>query len=209
MRDQPGEAGFLSLIDGLDEAGEEDLLRALSLHEAQGIDADWPSWAHHGQLPPDGDWRTWVIMAGRGFGKTRAGAEWVMAAVRGGSSPPARGRGLGGGPAESAQCPPPNPLPQAGGEIALRIALVAATLDEARRVMVEGRSGLLNVAADWIEEWHPSLRQLKFKGGAEATLFSGASPEALRGPEHHLAWCDELAKWEQPEATWDMLQLGL
>jgi phage terminase large subunit-like protein len=44
---------------------------------------------------------------------------------------------------------------------------------------------------------------------APATLFSGASPEHLRGPQHHIAWCDELAKWEKPGKTWDMLQLGL
>ena len=35
--------------------------------------------AHAGQMPPPGGWRTWLIMAGRGFGKTRAGAEWVRA----------------------------------------------------------------------------------------------------------------------------------
>jgi len=42
---------------------------------------DWRNWAHDGQLPPPGDWRVWLIRAGRGFGKTRAGAEWVGAAV--------------------------------------------------------------------------------------------------------------------------------
>jgi phage terminase large subunit-like protein len=97
----------------------------------------------------------------------------------------------------------------AEGGADLRIALVGATLDDARRVMVEGRSGLIAVAGALLSEWHPSLRRLTFRTGAEATLFSGASPEALRGPEHHYAWCDELAKWERPRDTWDMLQLGL
>lgn len=92
----------------------------------------------------------------------------------------------------------------------MRIALVAATVDEARRVMVEGTSGLLACAReDEILEWAPSRRELVFANGAVATLFSGASPEALRGPQHHIAWCDELAKWRHPDATWDMLQLGL
>lgn len=45
-------------------------------------------WALPHQLPPDGDWRTWVIMGGRGAGKTRAGSEWVRAEVEGGASPP-------------------------------------------------------------------------------------------------------------------------
>ena len=120
-------------------------------------------------------------MAGRGFGKTLAGAKWLTARIdehRGASEP-------------------------------LHIALVGATLDEARRVMVEGRSGLLEVADAWVSDWQPSLRRLTFRTGAVATLFSGASPEQLRGPEHHLAWCDELAKWEKAKESWDMLQLGL
>jgi phage terminase large subunit-like protein len=93
----------------------------------------------------------------------------------------------------------------------VRIALVAATADEARRVMIEGPSGLLAVAGHKGERprFEPSLRRLTFPGGSEATLYSGAHPEALRGPEHHFAWCDELAKWRHPKATWDMLQLGL
>ena len=43
---------------------------------------DWSFWARDKQLPPDGDWRYWVILAGRGFGKTRTGAEWVRAQVQ-------------------------------------------------------------------------------------------------------------------------------
>ena len=147
---------------------------------------DWPSWAHEGQLAPiatpsGSDWSTWVIKAGRGFGKTRAGAEWLTARV-----------------AEHARRTQP-----------IRIALVGATLDDARRVMVEGESGLLAVAADWIKEWHPSLGRLRFRTGAEAQLFTGHTPHLLRGPQHHYAWCDELAKWECAEETWTTLQLGL
>ncbi|MEK6638870.1 MAG: terminase family protein [Pseudomonadota bacterium] len=153
------------------------LIGALGVDEAEAYDGDWPSWAHDGQRAPPGDWRTWVIMAGRGFGKTRAGAQWIADIVA-----------------------------QPG---AVRIALVAATLDEARRVMIEGPSGLLNIAGDMVTLWAPSRRLLRFTNGAEATLYSGASPDALRGPEHHFAWCDELAKWEKPAETWDMLQLGM
>ncbi len=152
-------------------------VRAASDHAVLGANGYFPEWAHDGQEAPAGDWQTWVIKAGRGFGKTRAGAEWVARAA----------------------CADGN----------LRIALVAATLDEARRIMVEGNSGLIAVAGDRIADWSPSRRLLRFVDGAEATLFSGASPEQLRGPEHHIAWCDELAKWEKPQATWDMLQLGL
>ena len=48
-------------------------------------------------------------------------------------------------------------------------------------------------------------RRLVFASGAEAFLYSGANPDGLRGPEHHIAWCDELAKWRQAEAAWDNL----
>lgn len=169
--------GFLSLLTGLSPAKQTMLVRMLSEEEAQSVDADWPSWAHEGQHPPRGDWSTWVIMAGRGFGKTLAGSQWVTSLI-------------------------------ASGE-PLRIALVGATIEDARSVMIEGKSGLLEVADGWVKAWHPSLRTLRFTTGAEATLFSGASPTMLRGPEHHYAWCDELAKWEKARDCWDMLQLGL
>jgi phage terminase large subunit-like protein len=175
------------MIGDLDADECARLVRALTYEEAREWDWDWGSWAHPGQLPEDlcangAPWRTWVIMAGRGFGKTLAGAKWIT--------------GLIAAQAEEGAEP-------------LHIALVGATLDEARRVMVEGRSGLLAVADAWVTEWHPSLRRLEFRTGAVATLFSGASPAQLRGPEHHVAWCDEMAKWEKPRESWDMLQLGL
>jgi phage terminase large subunit-like protein len=154
------------VLGGLDEAA----LRRFLL--------DWRSWAHAGQAEPDGAWRVWVMLAGRGFGKTRAGAEWVSAFARA------------------------NP--------GTSIALVAATADEARRVMIEGRSGLLALPRTGpAPVWEPSLGRLVFAGGAAAFVYSGANPEGLRGPEHHIAWCDELAKWRRPVETWDNLQLGL
>jgi phage terminase large subunit-like protein len=168
---------FLDMISGLSTGERAMLLLALGAREAEAIDRDWTSWAHDGQLCPDGDWRTWMIMAGRGYGKTRAGAEWV---------------------ADMASANP-----------GLRIALVGASIDEVRRVMIDGESGLWAVAGDLIERYYPTRRLLRFKNGAEATVFSGASPDALRGPEHHIAWCDELAKWQKPGETWDMLQLGM
>jgi phage terminase large subunit-like protein len=153
------------------------LLRAIGDEDAMRLEADWGLWSHAGQAAPAGDWRTWVIMAGRGFGKTRAGAEWVRSV--------------------------------AAAHPGARIALIAASLEETRAVMVEGRSGLIEIAGNSIDVFLSSQRRLVFTNGAEATLFSGASPERLRGPEHHFAWCDELAKWRRPGETWDMLQLGL
>jgi phage terminase large subunit-like protein len=155
------------------------LMAALTEREARAWRSDWSEWAHDGQREPEGDWRTWVLMAGRGFGKTLAGAQWVAEMAR------------------------------RYGPVA--IALVAATEREAREVMVEGPSGLLSLDLHPSERprFEPARRRVLFPGGAVATLYSGASPQALRGPQHHFAWCDELAKWRHPEGTWDMLQLGL
>lgn len=146
-------------------------------------------WARDDQLPPpacdDGSpWRTWLVMGGRGAGKTRAGAEWV------------RAQALGLAPLASVP--------------AKRIALVAETLHEARHVMVEGVSGLLAVHADHERpRYESSKRELTWPNGAVAHLFSAEDPETLRGPQFAAAWVDELAKWREPERAWDMLQFAL
>jgi phage terminase large subunit-like protein len=143
-------------------------------------DADFEHWAHENQLPPNGEgWRTWLMMAGRGFGKTRAGAEWIFRL--------------------------------ANARPGVRIALVGATIADARSIMVEGVSGLLSVARHNRRRlnWEPSLGRLKWPNGSEAQLFSGDNADGLRGPEHDFAWCDELAKWREAEDAWMNLQFGL
>ncbi len=145
----------------------------------------WPVWAREGtQLPPPGDWQTWLIMGGRGSGKTRAGAEWVRSQVEG-ATPLAPGARR-------------------------RIALVAETADQARDVMVLGESGLLACTPrDRRPAYQVSRRHLEWPNGAQAWLFSAADPESLRGPQFDGAWCDELAKWRRAAPAWDMLQFGL
>jgi phage terminase large subunit-like protein len=66
------------ILLGRDPAERERLIRLLPDELVQAANRAFPEWAHDGQLAPAGDWRTWVLMAGRGFGKTRAGAEWVL-----------------------------------------------------------------------------------------------------------------------------------
>jgi phage terminase large subunit-like protein len=170
----------IEALEALEPEEMRRVLRALPEEQRRVLDDHWPAWAHDGQRPPDDGWRVWVLLAGRGFGKTRAGAEWVSAFAR--------------------------------GHPGAAIALVGATADEARAVMVEGRSGLLALMRPAEREacrWEPSRRRLTFAGGAEAFLYSAANPESLRGPEHHIAWCDELAKWKRAGAAWDNLRLGL
>ncbi len=155
------------------------LIESLSPADLLELDADFELCAHDDQSPPEAEgWRVWLMMAGRGFGKTRAGAEWVNGL--------ARSRGL-------------------------RIALVAASIDEARSVMVEGSSGLLAVARKHRVrvKWEPSLKKLTWPSGTVAELYSGDHADGLRGPEHGFAWCDELAKWREAETAWTNWQLGL
>ncbi len=155
------------------------LIAGMTPAELLALDVAFELYAHDDQRPPEQEgWRVWLMMAGRGFGKTRAGAEWINGL--------ARKRGL-------------------------RIALVAASIDEARSVMVEGASGILSVARTHRVrvKWEPSLKKLTWPSGTVAELYSGDHADGLRGPEHAVAWCDELAKWRQAEEAWTNLQLGL
>ncbi|MFL4471515.1 DNA-packaging protein [Tateyamaria armeniaca] len=136
------------------------------------------------QLPPEGDWRTWVIMGGRGAGKTRAGSEWVRSMVEG-STPFDEGR-------------------------ARRVALVGETIDQVREVMIFGDSGILSCSPpDRRPAWHAGRKRLVWPNGAEASVHTAFDPEGLRGPQFDAAWVDEMAKWKKAEATWDMLQFAL
>ncbi len=180
-------ASLAESLASLPACQSETLIRELSKAEAAALEYDWRFWARPKQLPPPGgggDWTTWLVLAGRGFGKTRCGAEWVRAAVCG-----------------------PSPLARGASR---RVALVAETAADARDVMVEGASGLLAVHPRAFRPlYEPSKRRLTWPNGARATLYNAVEPDQLRGPQHDLAWCDELAKWRHAEATWDQLQFGL
>jgi phage terminase large subunit-like protein len=164
-------------------------LSEFTAEELRLILSHWPLWARDDQLPPAtteaGDaWRVWLILGGRGAGKTRAGAEWIAAK--------AAGRAQDGSPA------------------AKRIALVGETLGDVRRVMIEGVSGLLEICAPGEQPcFEPSKGQVTFASGAIAQVFSAEDPDSLRGPQFDAAWCDEVAKWRHPQRTWDMLQFAL
>ena len=124
-------------------------------------------WALPHQLPPEGNWRSWLILGGRGAGKTRAGAEWVRAEVEG-AGPQDRGRSK-------------------------HVALVGETIDQAREVMVFGESGILACSPpDRRPVWEGSRKRLVWPNGASAQVFSASEPETLRGPQFDAAWLDEL-----------------
>jgi phage terminase large subunit-like protein len=113
-------------------------------------------------------------------GTTRAGAEWVRDQV---------------GPAE---------VPST-----LRIALIGPTAAHVRSLMIEGDGGLLEVCPlSNRPRYGPARRRLTWPNGAIATCYSADKPDQLRGPQHHIAWADELASWRFVDA-WDQLQFGL
>lgn len=171
MTDQRSVVQRLRAAEGIDWAEDYDP------HFIRSILYDWSSWARPAQLAPDGDWRIWLILAGRGFGKTRSGAEWVRQQVESG---------------------------HAG-----RIALVGATAADVRDTMIEGESGLLRIFPDETRpRYEPSKRRVTFANGAIATTYSADEPDRLRGPNHDLAWADEVAAWRYPDA-WDQLMFGL
>jgi phage terminase large subunit-like protein len=141
-------------------------------------------WAMEHQLPSSGDRRSWVVMGGRGAGKTRAGAEWVRAQVEGAC------------PSDPGQCK--------------QMALIGETVDQTRDVMVFGESGILACSPpDRRPEWQATRKRLLWPNGAIAQVFSAHDPEALRGPQFDGAWVDELAKWKRGAEAWDMLQFAL
>jgi phage terminase large subunit-like protein len=149
----------------------------------------WEIFAHDHQTPPDlapsgKPWHTWLMIGGRGAGKTRAGAEWIRAQALG--------------------------LAPFATEKAARIALVGETEHDVREVMIEGVSGLLAVHG-WHERpvWQPSRKRLEWSDGQVAQAFSAEDPDSLRGPQFSCAWSDEMAKWRYADAAFDMLQFGL
>ena len=149
----------------VDPSNLREFIAELSNEEAIELFYDWQTWARPNQFIPPGDmWTIWLILAGRGWGKTRCGAEFVRFHVE---------RGL-----------------------ASRIALIAEDAGDARDVMIEGESGILAIS-------HPRCKPVF------ATIYSDNDPETLRGPQHDLAWVDELAKFRNAEDMWSNLMFGL
>jgi phage terminase large subunit-like protein len=123
------------------------------------------------QRPPEGDWSTWWLRGGRGAGKTRAGSEWLKE----------QGRHLPGS----------------------RGALVGPTLEDVRLTMVEGDSGVLSVLPPSVlrggsveDSWNRGPCELYLANGTRWKGFTSEKPGRLRGPQHHYAWGDEPAEWD-------------
>jgi phage terminase large subunit-like protein len=144
------------------------------------FDADFEVWAHDGQIAPPGEgWRTWLMMAGRGFGKTRAGAEWISRLA-------ARKAGVR--------------IALVGASIAESRSIMVEGVSGIMSIAQRRRQRV---------KWESSLGRLRWPNGSQAQLFSGDHADGMRGPEFDFAWCDELAKWREAQRSWDNLQMAL
>lgn len=179
----PTESPMTLLMQTLGPTRMQQFIAGLSPLEAMMMNYEWDLFARKAQRPPrDDDWDTWIIMAGRGFGKTRPGAEQVIQWAR------ELGPDYGGG----------------------HIALIATNPLDARAVMLEGESGILACSPPWFRPlYEPSKKQLRWNNGVIAHIYSAEEPDQLRGPQHHKLWGDEPCKWKYPQETWDMAQFGL
>lgn len=168
--------------------GAERFLAALTGEQRQGLMYDWKLWGrplekkgpreYTGQFFPSTDWLVALILCGRGWGKTRTGAESAIDWAR-----------------DFPRC---------------RIALVGATAKEVREVMWDGESGLKARSAPWfMPRFNVTDQAIEWPNGSIAYLYSADAPDILRGPQHHFAWCDEMAKWRRLQNAWNNLSMGL
>lgn len=172
------------LIAALPEEERNKFYGTLTQTEAELLEYSWDFFARPNQKAPPGQWKTWLILAGRGFGKTRAGAEWVREMVCG-------------------------PTPLARGKLT-QVAIVGETAKDVRDVMVEGSSGILAVhPPDFRPTYSPANNWVVWPNGVKAITYNATEPDQLRGPQFDGAWLDETAKWRYAEETYDMLQFCL
>ena len=183
-----GKNGLALHADDLRGMGEDvaELIAQLDPLKAKTLTYTWPFWARPAQIAPKSEWNTWFINAGRGFGKTRAGVEWVREKVKGGAKRIA---------AIAATNSDIERVMIDGESGFLKCCWEG---DKTHKGVKMGRP-----------IWSPAKRTLTWENGAKVTFFSAEEPDRLRGPQFEFAWCDELAAWNRDRDTWDMLQFCL
>jgi phage terminase large subunit-like protein len=153
-----------------------DLLEA-DLHVSD-VDCYFPE-ARPSQRPPVDVWLVWLILAGRGFGKTRTGAEWLVDQA----------------------------LEHPGTRWAIVAPTFGDGRDTCIEGE-SGILAVLERRGRRASKYNRSMGEITLDNGSQIKLFSGDEPDRLRGPQHHGAWVDEPASFRYPEA-WDQLQFGL
>ena len=171
-------------LRGLEPAKVKKLFDELGPIKTEELKHDWNFWARDNQLAPeDKDWNTWFINAGRGFGKTRSGVEWVRENVKNGVK---RIAAVASTNSDIERV-------MVKGESGFLSVCWKGDKTYAGKKM-------------GFPEWSPTKRTLTWENGAQVQFFSAEEPERLRGPQFELAWCDETAAWNKDMDTWSMLQ---
>lgn len=175
---------YVAALVGLTVDQRKDWMDGLSEEERRRVALDMWDWeqfyAREAQAEPPGDWTTWVINAGRGFGKTRSGSEWIRKRVERG----ARRVAVVGRTAADVRDV------MVEGES----GILAVSPPWSRPTYIPSRRRL-----EWV---HPNGTR------TVGITYTAEEPDKLRGPQFDTAWCDELASWKYPDA-FSNLQLAL
>jgi phage terminase large subunit-like protein len=156
------------------------LVRPDDADESAHDDVSLPPELRPAQRPPEGAWRTWLFLGGRGAGKTLAGAAWL---------------------AERAKVE--TRLALVGPTLLdVRQVMIDGPSGLRGAAAAFGPEGTR-------PSYNASRRQLTWSNGAVASVFSAEDPDSLRGPQFGAAWADEFCAWAHPEETLAMLRLGL
>jgi len=167
------------------EAAAVALIAARNIEARKAAPPRRPLFDH--QVPPPQPWDVWLLLGGRGAGKTEAGARYVDDHARGSAC--------------------------IEGPVPHRIAIVSPSHDDAVNTCVNGETGLRQVNRSI--KFTPGAAKtadLTWPNGAEAQLFGTFAPEDVerfRGPQHCLVWGDELAAWRKLDDVYPMIEFGL
>ena len=139
------------------------------------------------QVPPPGNWRGWLLLAGRGSGKTDACANYVSEHVAG--------------------------PPCLGGAAPHWINIIAPTLGDGVTACYSGPSGIRNHSPDAKLVQTTGGTIIRWNNGSQAKLLGASSPEdveRLRAAGNScLIWAEELAAWRYIEQCWEQMRFGL
>jgi len=181
-RDEPEAPSLAEQWASLPEAERDEILGAFKGYDWPRLLGDWRVWARPTQLAPEGDeWLIWMILAGRGWGKTHTGAQWIREEVE---SRRARSIGL--------------------------VAPTFSDAWDQMVYGDEGAPGIVRLFDYLPQQYRPTVnrndKKIFFHTGAQAKIFSAEEPE-IRGPNTTHWWCDELAKWKYLQVAWDNIQM--
>jgi phage terminase large subunit-like protein len=175
-----------SWIASQNEAVRAEFYASLNAAERAFLPYDWDFWGRDDQKLPPGDWFVWLILAGRGWGKTRTAVECITRMLLG---------------------PTPLIAPPDAPEM---LTVVADSPFDMRQYSIEGPSGFLNVGPpDRRPLYEPSKKTLTWPNGCKALLFSSEDPETLRGASGEFFWWDELVKSRYAQEGWDNMLFGM